>query len=173
MRARIALAAVLILTLAGVQDASAHRQVKSDPNDVLGPLDIAGAAVDHDRRNIYGYVETYALLRNGTIGPRNSNFLYVDFDTVGGSRADYFVALYYSRGMQAAVFRYTRGDARHVADVYAERLDDYSIYFEIPRRTIGAGTGIRWYASSFFEGCAGSYGLLECEIWDETRWFTH
>lgn len=145
--------------------ANAHLQGIYDGGDVSSPLDIKVAGVGHTNRLVFGGGIMVARFRNATLGPKGD--FYVDFDTAGDNRPDYYVWVNNSDGrLTARVFRYRQGGSYAVGSGSAWRYDSKTVNFRFPRGLINVSGGyFKWFANSRYSRGINQYGNMRY-AWD-------
>lgn len=129
----------------------AHLKLDWDGNDTGSPLDIRYSAFDHSKRFYYGWITTDNTFRNPALGAKGN--LFLDLDSRGDRRSDYYVWVDYRNGLKASVWKYNRArtEAFRVSWARAVRANRRSVVFRFPRSSIRRGGAyMRWYASSSY-----------------------
>lgn len=169
-------AAAIALTIVAMVPAAAHRQTRSDPNDVSGPLDIKSASFRHRHVTLTTRGDwTKATLRSGKW---NDNLFEFDFDSKGGPAVD------------GAIVIDAKREAGHVflaEDFYTYANGEWTleggcgaICVSRDGRTVKAVTGypgprdsyIRWSANSRYTHAGACSGTCVDSIPDD-GWIRH
>jgi hypothetical protein len=132
--------------LGGPVVAAAETRTITDGNDVRGRLDIRSATQGTRRRSVVHTISTYGTWSGRLLRFQESRFLFIDFDTKAGPRADRIVVVFFYRGkLRAAVLS---GRGRFIGWATAVRPGSRSVTVRIPRRLLGSPLGYRWIAAS-------------------------
>ena len=154
-RALSAIAVASMLALAS--PAHSHEQAKWDGNDVTSPIDIKWAGIGHTKRVYYGAIATVNSVRSAMLGGKGD--VYMDFDSKGDRKADYYVWINYRNGLKARVYRYTTNSAVYVGRGRAWRHSSTTFNFRFPRKLVRrSGDYIRWAANTRYFNRVNSYG---------------
>lgn len=140
--------------------ASAHLQMDVDANDSRSPLDIRVAGIDHSKRITVGVLSMVGRFRNASLGAKGD--AYVDFDTTGSNRPDYYVWVNNRGGrLKARVYKYTRNSSYRVGRGVALRYNSKIIGFGFRSRLIKVRGGyFRWVANTRYVGGTNRYGNI-------------
>lgn len=125
----------------------------ADRDDSRSPLDIARVDVSRGSGGVQVELRTHdswALRLLSDAYPRN--FIFLDFDTVGGSQLDYYLALFSRNGrLVGKVLQYARGDDVAVGNAEVRRTSRRGLSASISGSVLPAESKLRWVASSFFK----------------------
>lgn len=139
-------ALVLVIGVAG--PAGAHRQVKSDPRDAAGPLDIVRMVVRHNQTNIIATVRMEQAWRSRVVRGDYSRYVYVGLDPQGGANDyGYAVMIKFRNGrLHAFVERVLTDFSRQrVGEASVSRPSSRAVKIIVPRSMIRAsGDWVRW-----------------------------
>jgi hypothetical protein len=138
--------AQVVIGLAGPVVAAAETGTITDGNDVRGRLDIRSGTQGMRRRSVVHTISTYGTWTGRLLRFQESRFLFIDFDTKAGPRADRIaVVFFYRRKLRAAMLS---GRGRFLGWATASRPGSRSVTVRIPRRLLGTPLGYRWIAAS-------------------------
>jgi hypothetical protein len=132
--------------LGGPMAAAAETRTITDGNDVPGRLDIRSATQGMHRRSVVHTISTYGTWTGRLLRFQESRFLFIDFDTKAGPRADRIAVVFFYRGKLRAAVLSGRGRFRGWAT--ASRPGSRSVTVRISRRLLGSPLGYRWIAAS-------------------------
>lgn len=152
--------ATLTIGLAEPVVAAAETSTITDGNDVRGRLDIRSATQAIRRRSVVHTISTYRPWTSRLLRFQESRFLFIDFDTKAGPRADRIaVVFFYRRKLRTAVLS---GRGRFIGWATAIRRGSRAVTVRIPRRLLGDPLGYRWIAASEFTASPNcSHGCLD------------
>jgi hypothetical protein len=126
--------------------AAAETRTITDGNDVPGRLDIRSVTQGMHRRSVVHTISTYGTWTGRLLRFQESRFLFIDFDTKAGPRADRIAVVFFYRGKLRAAVLSGRGRFRGWAT--ASRPGSRSVTVRISRRLLGNPLGYRWIAAS-------------------------
>lgn len=149
---------VLVATALFQGTAQGHVQVDVDYADASSPLDIYAAGLGHTDRLIFGAGVMVSRFRNVVLGADGD--FYVDFDTRGGGKADYYVWVNSTAGrLSARVYEYTADSSLLIGYGDAWRYDAKTVNFRFARRLIHSNGGyLKWYANTRYFRGINKYG---------------
>lgn len=166
---------VAVLVFAGlvqIGPASAHVRLDWDPNDSASPLDLHYGFINETKSHIYGGFITYGRFRNVALGSKGD--LYLDLDSYGDKKADYYVHVNFAgSSLRARVLKYTAKSAQVIGRGRVVKASPKAVVFRFPRKAIRVTGGfLRWFASSRYYWKTGQYGRVYYR-WDATGWKGH
>jgi hypothetical protein len=123
----------------------AHRDYRTDPNDVVGKTDIRGVLYNHHDGRTFLKVMTYHKLRREHLN--GGNYLWEQLDTRGGNAADFFIYFEW-RSQVAEYFGFIYDGMNFVRRVPADK-SERAIKVDFPNSRVD-GLAERFAAGAYF-----------------------